>query len=439
MTSAWSTRRIGDLGRVVTGKTPSTKDPDNFGGPFPFVTIPDLDGRVVLDKTQRTLSTKGAQVIKTSLIPAGAVLISCIATVGKCGITAMPSFTNQQINSVIPDDECDARFLYYAFTQLGYELEAAGGGGSVYTNVSKSRFSDMELSLPTLHEQRAIAHLLGTLDDKIELNRRMNETLEEMARVLFKSWVVDFDPVRAKSALKQQALRGDEAEAVAAPASQESEWTVERARAYLATVGPQIADLFPDRLVDSALGEIPEGWEVSKLGNVIQINDSRRIPLNSRQRADRQGPYPYYGAAGIMDYVDDFLFDGVYVLTGEDGSVIDAHGRPVVQYVWGQFWVNNHAHVLRGRKGVSEDHLFLLLKQANLLPFVTGAVQPKLSQRNLKSVPIIYPGRSLCKEFSDTIAPFFEYLRDKADETEMLASQRDALLPKLIAGEISIG
>ena len=129
MVSDWDTRRISDLGRVVTGKTPSTKDPDNFGGPFPFVTIPDLDGRVVIDQTERTLSNKGAQVIKTSLLPPGAVLMSCIATVGRCGITAMPSFTNQQINSVLPDDETDPKFLYYAFTQLGHELESAGGGG----------------------------------------------------------------------------------------------------------------------------------------------------------------------------------------------------------------------------------------------------------------------------------------------------------------------
>jgi len=126
-------------------------------------------------------------------------MMSCIATVGRCGITTRPSFTNQQINSVIPNDEVDSRFLYYVFTRLGHELESAGAGGSVYTNVSKNRFSGIEVVLPAdLNEQRAIAHILGTLDDKIELNWRMSQTLEAMARALFKAWFVDFEPVRAK-------------------------------------------------------------------------------------------------------------------------------------------------------------------------------------------------------------------------------------------------
>ncbi|WP_322510200.1 restriction endonuclease subunit S [Anaerolinea sp.] len=199
MVSEWITMQIGDIGRIVTGKTPSTKDPTNFNGPFPFITIPDLDGSVYIKKSERSLSEKAAQKMHSCLLPPGSVMMSCIATVGKCGITTRPSFTNQQINSVIPRDGIDSRFLYYVFTQIGNELEAAGGGGSVYTNVSKSRFANIPISFPRdLAEQRAIAHILGMLDDKIELNRRMSETLEQMARALFKAWFVDFEPVRAR-------------------------------------------------------------------------------------------------------------------------------------------------------------------------------------------------------------------------------------------------
>ena len=313
--------------------------------------------------------------------------------------------------------------------------------GSTFPNVSARQLAEIPFPALCEAEQRAVAQILGTLDDKIELNRRMNQTLEEMARALFKSWFVDFDPVRAKIALKQHAL-GKPADPDPEPnwdgTAPATEWTIERARAYLDAMYPRIADLFPDRLVPSELGKIPEGWLASKLGNVIQIHDSKRIPLNSRQRADRHGPYPYYGAAGIMDYVDDFLFDGIYVLTGEDGSVVDDCDHPIVQYVWGQFWVNNHAHVLRGRNGVSEDHLYLLLKQVNIMPYVTGAVQPKLSQRNVKAVPIVYPDRSVCQVFSDIIAPLFESLRETTDEIEMLLSLRDALLPGLVLGEVRV-
>ena len=303
------------------------------------------------------------------------------------------------------------RFLHYLCMAPGFRaslLARVTGTSGSHQRVSHASALEIEISVPPLEQQHAIAHVLSTLDDKIDLNRRMNETLEATARALFKSWFVDFDPVRAKVEGRDTGLPQD------------------------------IADLFPDRLVDSEMGEIPEGWEATSLGTVIEIHDRKRIPLNKRQRAERQGPYPYYGAAGIMDYVNDFLFDGVYILTGEDGSVVDAHGHPVVQYVWGKFWVNNHAHVLKGRKDISDEHLYLLLQRANITAFVTGAVQPKLNQKNLKAIPLVLPTGPACRVFSGLVAPLFARVRHNADESERLVALRDALLPKLISGEIRV-
>ena len=257
-------------------------------------------------------------------------------------------------------------------------------------------------------EQRAISHILGSLDDKIELNRRMNQSLEATARAIFKSWFVDFDPVHAKAVGGDPGLPDD------------------------------VAALFPKSFEDSELGKIPRGWKRTTLKDGIRIFDSKRIPLNKRQRSERQGSFPYYGAAGIMDYVDDYLFDGVYVLTGEDGSVADENGYPVVQYVWGQFWVNNHAHVLKGTNGISDEYLFLFLKHTNISAFVTGAVQPKLSQTNLKAIPFILPDESIGSAFSELAKPLFAKLRAGADKNHTLASIRDTLLPKLISGELRV-
>ena len=309
----------------------------------------------------------------------------------------------------------DGAYLFYALsTDQAQEQFHSYSNGITRFGLRKSDIGLVEIPLPPLPEQRAIAHVLGTLDEKIELNRRMNETLEAMARALFKSWFVDFEPVRAKM---------------------EGRW---RRGESLPGLPADHYDLFPDRLVPSELGDIPEGWEVKPLGDVIEILDSRRVPLNSRQRAKRQGPYPYYGAAGIMDYVDDFLFDGIYVLVGEDGSVVDSDGHPVAQYVWGKFWANNHAHVLTGRAGISEQHLYLLLQQVIIMPFVTGAVQPKLSQRNLKAVRAVFPGEPGCRAFSSLVRPLFERMRDNAGEAEALVAKRHALLPKLLSGEVRI-
>ncbi len=157
--------------------------------------------------------------------------------------------------------EFDSRFIgyYLKSTAFGNYMSGVLGDKSAQPNASASTMAAAPFSAPRDRtEQSAIAHVLGTLDDKIELNRRMNETLEEMARALFKSWFVDFDPVRAKAAL-------------ASPHSDQSDWTKERARAYLDKMNKNIVDLFPDRLVDSELGEIPEGWEVGVLDDAIEL------------------------------------------------------------------------------------------------------------------------------------------------------------------------
>ena len=134
-------------------------------------------------------------------------------------------------------------------------------------------------------------------------------------------------------------------------------------------------------------------WPVKLLGEVAVNFDSRRVPLSSREREQRRGPYPYYGATGIMDYVDNFLFEGLHVLVAEDGSVERDDGRPFVQLVDGKFWVNNHAHVLRAATNRDTDtrFLFYALSTIGVRPFMTGSVQPKLTQGNLNRIPIPYP------------------------------------------------
>ncbi|HOY03721.1 MAG TPA: restriction endonuclease subunit S [Zoogloea sp.] len=302
------------------------------------------------------------------------------------------------------------RFLYACvFSQSFTEYLVSQEKGAAYPAVSPEDIGNAVIPLPPLKEQQAIACILGALDDKIELNRTMNRTLEATARAIFKSWFVDFDPVRAKAAGQQPP-----------------------------GLKPEIAALFPDSFEDSELGEIPKGWQVGKLGHIIQIHDSKRIPLSSRERAKRQGGYRYYGAAGIVDYVDDFLFDGIYILVGEDGSVVTDLGNPVVQYVWGKFWVNNHAHVLKASGGLSDEHLLLLLQQVYVVPFVTGAVQPKLSQTNMNAIPIVRATPDVNTAFNKIIEPTFTKIRTLQDEVALLAALRDTLLPKLISGELRI-
>lgn len=139
-----------------------------------------------------------------------------------------------------------------------------------------------------------------------------------------------------------------------------------------------------------------------------------------------------------MDYVDDYLFDGVYALMGEDGSVITDNGTPVMQYVWGKFWANNHAHVLRGKNGICTEHLLLHLKNSNIAAFVTGAVQPKLNQGNMNRIPFMLPPEEISEAFGKAIEPLFAQIRANTDQSRTLATLRDTLLPKLLSGVLSI-
>jgi type I restriction enzyme S subunit len=289
--------------------------------------------------------------------------------------------SNKQLRARVNELVVDPLFAFYWFSSpdmVAYIQQRNTGSSVPLINLSVLR--SLPIPLPPLDEQRAIAHILGTLDDKMELNRRMNETLEEMARAIFKSW-----------------------------------------------------------FVDSELGEIPTGWKMGELGEVVAIHDSKRVPLSGRERSQRNGPYPYYGATSVMDHVDDYLFDGIYVLVGEDGSVVTVDDHPFTQYVWGKLWVNNHAHVLQGKGSVSTEHLLLSLSQTNIRAHVTGAVQLKLNQRNMKSIPFMLSSSTINEAFKDRIAPLFERLRAGHEESQTLVAIRDALLPRLISGELRIG
>ena len=173
------------------------------------------------------------------------------------------------------------------------------------------------------------------------------------------------------------------------------------------------------------------------VGDIAMFHNRRRIPLSARERENRPGPYPYYGATGQFGSVDDYLFDGNFVLVGEDGSVVNPDGTPVVQYVSNRFWVNNHAHVLTSEE-LTPEELFLALQRVNVSGYVTGAAQPKLSMGRLKQVPTFLPLRESIEQARPTISALFESFRELAGEVEVLEATRDALLPKLVSGELRI-
>lgn len=240
----------------------------------------------------------------------------------------------------------DKRFVYYLLSN--FDFSAFNNGTSVPT-LNRNDVHGIDLCIPPQQEQKSIASILSALDDKIELNLQMNKTLEEMAMALYKHWFVDFGP-------------------------------------------------FQDcEFVDSELGEIPKGWVVKKLPEISKNHNKKRKPLSTRERAKRQGIYPYYGATKILDYIDEYKFEGEFILLAEDGTVKTERDTPYLQFVEGKFWVSNHAHVLSGNGKYSNEFLYLCLNNKNVIPIITGAVQLKINKQNSESLEFVVPPKETLK------------------------------------------
>ena len=344
------------------------------------------------------------------------LLFTAAGTIGQVGIIPpRPRYSkyiisNKQLRARLDQARIQPLFAYYwlASPPMVAMIQNRNTGSTIPL-INLSVLRSLPIPLPPLEAQDAIVSVLSALDDRITLLCETNATLEAIAQALFKSWFVDFDPVHAKQ--QGRAPEGmDEATAA----------------------------LFPDSFEESELGLVPRGWRYVSLKDVVSIFDSKRIPLAGQDRAKRQGVYPYYGAAALMDSIDDYLFDGVYLLTGEDGSVADPQGFPITQYVWGKIWVNNHAHVLQGRDGVSTEQVMLSLKRTNIQSFITGAVQAKLSQSNMWRIMFLRPLREISESFGASIEPLYTRLRHNSEQARTLATLRDTLLPRLISGQLRL-
>ena len=379
----WKECTLSDLGTIVGGATPSTKDSSNYeNGSIAWITPKDLSNHTerFISHGERNITEKGLKSCSALLMPPNSILFTSRAPIGYIAIAKNEVCTNQGFKSIVPNKDTDFMFLYYLLRYNKDNIENLGSG-TTFKEVSGSTMRNVPVKVPPLPTQQKIAAILSSLDDKIELNNKINTNLEQQAQALFKNWFVDFEPFG---------------------------------------------------------GKMPEGWKVGTVSEIIVLHDSKRIPLSSQQREKMKKKYPYYGATSLMDYVDNYLFDGIFLLLGEDGTVIDSEGFPILQYVEGKFWVNNHAHILTGKNGFSVEMLYLLFSLTNVKDKVTGAVQQKISQGNLNSITTIIPPEEVCKKFDLLIQPLFSQIRNLKQENERLSVLRDTLLPKLMNGEIGV-
>lgn len=324
----------------------------------------------------------------------------------------------------------DARYCYYLL--LTKDLHALRGG-SGQPLINQTSLKSLEVPERSFADQKAIAHILGTLDDKIELNQKMNQTLEGIAKAIFKSWFVDFDPVRAKAEGRPTGLP------------------------------PEISDLFPDELVDSEIGEIPKGWVVTPLSEcAIEIESGRR-PKGGIDKSLRQG-IPSVGAesiapAGEFDFskvkyvTADFAekmkkgrvqnFDvALYKDGGKPGQFIPRVGIYGNGFPFEHFYVNEHVFLLRSEQ-LGQSLLYRLISSRAFLDQLIAkgsakAAQPGLNQTEVVESTFVRPSRDALAAFNDKTRPLLKRQFLLGKENETLSELRDTLLPKLISGELRI-
>ena len=319
------------------------------------------------------------------------------------------------------DDIADTGFLYWYLAQeriVAYLHSIAENSTTAYPSIKPSDLEELPLSLPPLSEQRAIAHILGTLDDKIELNRRMNETLEEMARALFKSWFADFEPVRAK--IDGRWRRGESLPGLRA------EWF----------------GLFPDGLADSELGAVPAGWAVKGLGECFDLAMGQSPP-GSTYNDDGDGLPFFQGRTdfGFM-YPTTRRYCNAPTRIAEPDDTLVSVRAPVgdINMAWDRCCIGRGLAALKHKSGSSPFTYYSIWAiQDQLQQYEhTGTVFGAINKKQFEALKVLEPDARAVAAFSAYASPLNRHIRLNEAESRTLAAQRDALLPKLVSGEVRV-
>lgn len=385
MRSEWKEHPLGEITELIIdyrGKTPQKLGGDWSDHGYRALSAKNIKtGKIVQPDTIRYVDETLYHKWMKDEIKRGDILITSEAPFGQIYFWNSDEkiVLSQRLFGVRIQKDYDPRFIYYYMTTPEFQGELSGRAtGTTVIGLRQPELLKCVVRCPNVLTRHKISSVLSALDEKIEFNEKLNDNLEQQAQTLYKYY-------------------------------------------------------FPYSVGD----ELPDGWRIGSVGEIIEIHDSKRIPLSGAERAKMEKKtYPYYGAAALMDYVDDYIFDGKYLLLGEDGTVVDDAGYPILQYVWGQFWVNNHAHILTGKLGFNVESLYMLFKQTPVKAIVTGAVQPKISQANLRSIQVVIPPPKLLTDYNSQIEPLFALLRTNEEANKSLTALRDTLLPKLMSGEI---
>ena len=308
-----------------------------------------------------------------------------------------PFFVIDTAYYVVPKAKLEMRWLYYAIIhhQLGLIDD-----GSPIPSTTRAAVYPRAIIVPPPAEQRAIAGVLGALDDKMEQNRRTAQALERLARAIFRAWFVDFEPVKAKAA----------------------------GATTFPSMPQPVFDALPTRFVDSDIGPVPEGWDVLRLDGLLTLQRGFDLPKQSRT----DGSHPIFAASGLNGLHSEWKVRGPGVTTGRSGVL----GQ--VFFVDRDFWPLNTSLWVKEYKRSNPWHAYFLLQTLDLAQLNAGSAVPTLNRNHVHSLPIVAPPANLLQAFKRVSSLTFSLDQQTRDESDKLATMRDYLLPKLLSGDVRV-
>ena len=381
---SWTTKRIDELGKVVTGTTPATANPSFYRGDFMFVTPTDLENEsYYVRDTYSTVTDEARDSYKNKFIPKNSIIFTCIGnTIGKCGISSDDCLTNQQINSIIVDGKNNPKFLYYLLIKYRLFIRSIGlSGGAAKPIINKSTFSSIKVRVPDKPTQANIADILSAYDDLIENNRRRIQLLEQAARLLYKEWFVH--------------LR------------------------------------FPGHEHTKIIDGVPEGWERKTLGDVVDVTKGKNITKDSA----KDGFVPVVaGGLSPAYYHDNANAVGPVITVSTSGA-----NAGYVNLYHEDIWASDCSYISRASTELLY-YFYLLLssKQKVIFGLQKGSAQPHVYPKDLKRLPLFDPPETLTKLFEEAVLHNFLQVKGLFGENKLLKRARDLLLPRLMNGEITI-
>lgn len=415
----WRWILLSDIAKLESGHTPSRKVPAYWGGDIPWVGIRDATenhGRIIFDTYQHT-NELGILNSSARILPTNTVCLSRTASVGYVIVMGRPMATSQDFVNWVCSPAINHEYLKYVLL-VEHDSLLRFASGTTHQTIYFPEAKAFHVCLPPLPEQRAIAHILGSLDAKIELNRQMNATLEAIARALFQSWFVDFDPVHAKA--NGQPPVGMDAETAA---------------------------LFPDSFEETEIGLVPRGWKIATLSEYADLNPE------SWSRGTAPSEILYVDLAntkwGRIEEMQRFIWKDApsraqRILRPGDtivGTVRPGNGSFTLISEEGLTGSTGFA-VLRPRKTIYEEYIYLVATSPDNIELLSrladGGAYPAVRPDVVLATQTVQSSESLLKFFSNIVKPLMSRIAANQRESRTLAELRDTLLPKLMSGQLRV-